>query len=307
MARGRRRRGLLVAVLLLATVLVALTASFLGRQPQPTGVEGAWELAFHEEFDGDRLDGDRWNDHEPWQGDGWGINSAWHPVPATRDQLSVSQGIATLKARRAESLPDGKAFTTVELNTRDMYSLPEGATTFTEARLRAPSSKGLLPAFWLLGDGTNDTGEGWPVKGEVDIVEFANNEGEAARPFASVWYPRDVYENPPGTFLNGIHDTHPDSFEPRPELRDFWHTWGLYRSPDRMDVYIDGERRFTFRPGETYKQEVPLPDVLFNSAMHVRFSLGVGGDWAGDGWSEDEYEEGDLEVDYVRSWTSEDD
>lgn len=290
----------------MAVACLVAAALFLMPDSGPEGPEGDWELSFSDDFDGDRLDRDRWNDHEPWQDDGWTTNAAHYPVPHATDQLEVSDGIAELRARRADGGPEGTTFTSADLNTRGTFSIPDGATSFTEARLRAPKSKGLLPAFWLLGDGTEATGQGWPITGEVDILEFANNEDEAGRPYASVWYPKDVYTDPPGTFMNGVHDTHPDSFDAEPDLRGGWHTWGLFRSPERMDVYVDGVRRFTFEPGDVYEQGMPLPEMLFTEAAHIRLSLGVGGDWAGAGWQEDEYEEGELQVDFVRSWLLED-
>jgi hypothetical protein len=36
--------------------------------------------------------------------------------------------------------------------------------------------------------------------------------------------------------------------------------------------------------------------------MHIRLSLEVGGSWAGQGYGLDEYEPGELVVDYVRAW-----
>ena len=292
----RATAAVVAAVGAAAAVLVA------GQSPQPSGVDGSWELLFEDEFDGRALQSDRWADHEPWQGDGFSTSDAWYPVPHSKNELEISDGKATLKARRGSKLPEGKPLTSVDLNTRGKFSIPAGVTSFTEARLNAPTGRGLLPAFWLLGDGTNDTGEGWPINGEIDILEFANNVDEVDRPYASVWYPKDVYTSPPGTFLNGTHDTHPDSFAPEPGLKGTWHTWGLFRSPERMDVYIDGVRRFTFLPGEKYKQGTPLPQMLFERPAHVRLSLGVGGEWAGAGRDFSEYDEGELQVDYVRSW-----
>jgi beta-glucanase (GH16 family) len=271
-------------------------------QAEPLGVQGDWDVRFEEDFSGDRLDPEQWADHEEWEADGYAISDAWAPVPAGRQQLELRDGRAVLKARRGDDLPDDRTFTSSSIHTRGRFSLPEGATSYVEARLKAPAGKGLLPAFWLLGNGDNETGEGWPINGEVDILEFANNKDEAERPYFSVWYPADVYTNPPGTFLNGAHDTHPDSFEPEPDLVGSWHTWGLYRSPEKMEVYIDGVRRFTFEPGRSYKTGTPLPPMLFTNPMHIRLSLAVGGDWAGAGLDPQEYEEDDLSVDYVRAW-----
>lgn len=36
-----------------------------------------------------------------------------------------------------------------------------------EARIKVPPGRGLLPAFWAMGD----TGQGWPDNGEIDIME----------------------------------------------------------------------------------------------------------------------------------------
>ena len=302
--RLRGKRWFQAACGATAAAAVGAAVLFIVHEPSPLGAVGSWRLTFDEEFGGARLDPRHWIDHEPWQQQGYRTNDAWFPVPHGTRQLEVAQGRAILKARHAGGLPEDASMTSVELSTRGRFSIAAGSTSFTEAKIDAPTAKGLLPAFWLLGDGTNDTGQGWPINGEIDILEFSNNVDEQGRPYASVWYPKDVYTKPPGTFLNGIHDTHPASFRPEPQLRNSWHTWGLYRSPERMTIYVDGVQRFTFRPGTAYRQGIPLPRMLFTKPMHVRLSLGVGGDWAGAGRPKSDVQDGDLQVDYVRSWRS---
>jgi hypothetical protein len=298
------RSAILGVVIVTALILVGI--SLLSHDVAPVGVDGEWSPLFQEEFSDEALGRQRWSDSETWELDGYALDDAWAPVPATEDQLELRDGAALLKARRATGLAQDKNFTSSSIHTRGKFSLPAKATTYVEARMRAPAGRGLFPAFWLLGNGDDDSGEGWPINGEVDIVEFANNKDEQGRPYFSVWYPADVYSDPPGTFLNGVHDTHPDSFEHESDLRESWHVWGLYRSPERMDVYIDGVRQFGFRPGEIYKTGLPLPEMLFTNDMHIRLSLAVGGEWAGAGWSPEDYEEGELAVDYVRAWVAED-
>jgi beta-glucanase (GH16 family) len=261
-----------------------------------------WRPAFHDEFDGTALDASKWSDHDPWQSKGYSADSAWFPVPHTSRQLSVGSGVLTMRARRGTGLPEGKSFTSVQVNSKDKYAIPAGATSYTEARIKAPSAAGTWPGFWLLGNGTNTDGGGWPITGEVDILEFANNKDERGAPYFSVWYPKDVYTRAPGSFLNGTHDTHPGSFVKRPHLLDTWHTWGLLRSPQKMELHIDGQLIATFRPGQSYNNKMPLPPMLFRNAQHLRLSLLVGG-WGGNGLTESQYREGDLSVDYVRVWT----
>jgi beta-glucanase (GH16 family) len=175
-------------------------------------------------------------------------------------------------------------------------------TSYTEARIKAPSSKGLLPGFWLLGNGDSSTGQGWPITGEIDILEFANNNvGEAGSPFFSLWYPKDVYTAAPGTWMNATHVYHTDTWRKRFDLYDTYHTWGLYRSPAKMELYIDGVKIATYRPNEVHNDNIPLPPMLFTTEQHIRLSLIVGG-WGGTGFTEAQYEEGDLAVDYVKVW-----
>lgn len=300
------RRGTLLVGLSLAvvvSVIIGVGHSALLRQPQPLGASGEWTLVLDEDFDQQTLDEGLWSTGERWESEGRSADEAWLPVPHTSEQVQIEDGVLHLSARRGDNLPDGRSFTSAHVNTRDGFTLPEGSTTFVEGRLDVPSGRGLLPQFWLLGEGDASTDQGWPITGEVDLLEMANaNNDEFSRPYFSVWFPSDVYSSPPGTFLSGTHVTHTDSFVRRPELFAGWHTWGLYRSPERMDLFIDGKKAFSFEPGEVHGDQIALPEMLFTNSLHIRLSLGVGGDWAGRDWDLDELQEGDLLVDYVRVW-----
>ena len=69
-----------------------------------------------------------------------------------------------------------------------------------------------------------------------------------------------------------------------------------------MELYIDGVLTASFRPGQSYNNQMPLPQMLFSNEQHLRLSQLVGGGWAGSGYTEAQYGEGDLSVDYVRVW-----
>ena len=69
-----------------------------------------------------------------------------------------------------------------------------------------------------------------------------------------------------------------------------------------MEIYIDGVKLATWLPNVASNGNLPLPPMLFTKAQHIRFSLGVGGGWSGAGWTEPQYQEGDLKVDYVKAW-----
>ena len=274
----------------------------------PLGVPGNWGLLFTDEFNGSALDTTKWNQKDPWHSaSGYPCDGcdAWFTLPTTTNELEIVGGLLKLKARRAAN-PGGKAFTSAQLNSFEKFSIPAQVTSYTEARLKAPVGKGLWPALWLLGNGTGATNQAWPITGEVDILEFANNASEYGKPYVSVWYPKDVWTNPPGSQFNSTHVTHPDSWVTRTDLIGSFHTWGLYRSPSKMEVYIDGVKLLTLLPNEVYYDwqgiaQPALPPMLFTNDMHLRLSHAVGG-WGGDGYTPSQYEPGDYEVDYVKVW-----
>jgi beta-glucanase (GH16 family) len=80
---------------------------------------------------------------------------------------------------RAEAA-GGKAFTSGKVTSRNNLAVKYG---MIEARIKVPDdvSKGLWPAFWMLG--TNEEAVGWPNCGEIDLMEmgqstqFRNDQG----------------------------------------------------------------------------------------------------------------------------------
>lgn len=267
-----------------------------------TPLPGTWTTIFEDTFPGTSLDTTKWVDREPWQTDpGYQNERSWCPLPITTDQVTVGGGQLTIKSRRAAGLPNGCTFTSAHLSTRGKFATTANAESYIEARLNCPASRGLLPAFWLLGNGVGASA--WPLTGEVDILEFSNNGvGEPGSPFTSVWYPADVYTSPPGTPGNATHISSTDSYPKRWGLYDSWHVWGCHRRPSRMDFYIDGALWCSLLPNVAYNGNIALPPMLFTEAMHIRLSLGGGGGWAGTAWREVDLEEGDYGVDYVRCW-----
>ena len=230
------------------------------------------------------------------------------------------------------------------------YRLEPNGTYFVEGMLWNGSARGTLSGFWLLGDtfsgdtldiygkprvdttyvqhwdGKTGYGKtaGWPTGGEVDILEFAeNNVGEAGRPFSSLHWARDHRENEQyaGSWLYREFMGHPDSYSgaARPQLQDSWHTWGLYRSPYLMVVYIDGVELCRW---ERYEGGTPTNPAtsgtrkVYNAwdgphtpasvewwgAMHIVLTYSPGPGWGGQGWTLDQYEDGEFGARYVKVW-----
>ncbi len=274
---------------------------------QPLGVSGNWNLLFEDEFTGASLNTHKWAGGRTWDGSpGYEFSDSWYPLPLTSNEVEVSNGILTLKCRKG-SFPNGKQVACAELNsidTPESFKIPAGVTSFTEGRIRASDANGLLHAFWLMGNGHCGNGQCWSMTGEVDILEFANNSQDRNRPYWTVHYPWDYWDTQPigGTGFNNTFVSHPDTHVDRPRLKNTWHTWGLYRGPALMELYIDGQKLAAFTPAYINPANgKKIADMLFTNSMHLILGIRVN-DWSRGSYSLADVQAGTLEYEYVKVW-----
>jgi beta-glucanase (GH16 family) len=279
----------------LATIATPLAATATG--PVPTGVSGPFTMTFEDNFSGTTLDTSKWSTKEPWNTVGTGFvndSDALLVSPPPAAHLAVSNDTVTLKARRTTAATNaGKAMQTTMLTSRDKY------TTFThgvvEARIKIPAGNGLWPQLWMQG---NSAGGTWPSNGEVDIFEFVNNATSRGHLFGSVHWGADRSLHRQATKMAAAPYVGDGQF----------HTFTLHRTTSFLRFYVDGVQVFQMVPGEAVQNHSTIPasgiekETLFDKPHHLRIGLEVGGSWAGQGLSWSQYQEGDLEVDYVRTW-----
>ena len=103
-----------------------------------------------------------------------------------------------------------------------------------EARIQIPTSQGIWPAFWMLGD----NGVVWPGRGEIDIME--NNGSKPNRVLGTIH--GIGYAN---SGLGGHFDS------ATPFFQDF-HTYGMIWSPYLVQFYVDDPANIyaSYTPGE---------------------------------------------------------
>ena len=89
----------------------------------------------------------------------------------------VSEGVLSLTAFIDEQgqIRSGK------LTTAGKHSFKHG---YIEARIRLPHGRGLWPAFWMMPEGQHD---GWPLEGEIDILEWTGHEPSPDYRCNSLW------------------------------------------------------------------------------------------------------------------------
>ena len=130
----------------------------------PTGT-----LVWSEEFDGNALDTTTWN--YDLGASGWG-NNEWQEYTNDPANLKVENGNLSITAKCDLSVTgscgsqDG-SITSARINTNNKFTFQYGTL---QARVKAPPGQGMWAAFWMLGSNFNT--DGWPLCGEVDIMEI---------------------------------------------------------------------------------------------------------------------------------------
>lgn len=123
---------------------------------------------WHDEFDGDNIDSEKWTFEIGTGASGWG-NNEWEYYTDRKENAYVQDGILHIRANKEDF--EGSKYTSARLITKGKFSFTYGTV---EARIALPVGKGIWPAFWLLGQ--NIDAVSWPACGEIDIIETVNSE-----------------------------------------------------------------------------------------------------------------------------------
>ena len=235
-------------------------------------------VVFAEEFHGDELDRETWHTCFWWAPTTCTIETQGGLGLYTADNVSVADGVLTLRARREQAVGwNGKTYdyTSGAVSTGGSdYSSPRKKPGFTfrygyvEARVKVPAGQGLVPAFWLpMAD------HEWPP--EIDIMEILGSE-----PTRTTMHYH--YRRP-----NGTHANVGDGWR-GPDFSADWHTYAVDWQPGSLVWYVDGVERARFTdPAVTDKQ------------AYLVLNLAVGGTWSGSPDATTPFP-ADLLVDWVR-------
>jgi beta-glucanase (GH16 family) len=238
-------------------------------------------LIWSDEFDGTSLD--ETNNWTHQLGDGcdiglcnWG-NNELQQYEAT--STKVSNGLLTITANR-EVDPGGQfKYTSSRINSVGKRSFQYG---LFEARIKIPTSQGLWPAFWMIGDDISTVG--WPACGELDIMENIGREPKVVHGtmhFGPPW-PNNKYT---GELMSLIGDE---------KFSDDFHVFGIEKFQDKVRMLVDGVVYMT-RTAEDIAPEV----WPFNQPFHFILNVAIGGMWPGNPDSTTVFPSM-MDVDYVR-------
>ncbi|MCB0911302.1 MAG: glycoside hydrolase family 16 protein [Propionibacteriaceae bacterium] len=149
--------------------------------------------------------------------------------------------------------------TSGRITTAGRFSFTEGTLT---ARMTLPEGQGLLPAFWLLGDGLASAG--WPACGEIDVVETPNTSDRSVHTL----HGKKAHKQLAWHLGNTVEWATP--------LSRGHHEYTVKRRPGRVVILVDGRVVL-----DRTRSELGPKRWVFDEPFHVLLSLAVGGDWPG--------------------------
>lgn len=256
---------------------------------------GVFTATWSDEFNDTKLDESKWG-YQDGTGaeyglDGWGNNEQQY---YTRDNLTVGDGAMTITATKgthSKKYDSARIWTRNQAGTETCFSQTYGRF---EAKMKLPAGEGcdgLWPAFWLLPVDTGIYG-GWPVSGEIDIMEARGRDGSTMD--GTLHYGRP-WPNEGG---DGGH-AHWDD----PLAIAEYHIYSVDWTPTYMSFQVDGEEYWRAENWWSQQDGQPAPFAFpapFDQDFYIIFNLAVGGNYDGGLEPSKDVLPAEMKVDYVR-------
>ncbi len=206
-------------------------------------------------------------DPQKWRidtgGTGFGNRELEFYTARARNVALDGHGHLAITARREVYSGGGytRHYTSGKIEGQGKFSVTYGSI---QARIELPAGQGLWPAFWALG--TDVDSVGWPQAGEIDVME---NLGQ--RPFTAYGSIHGPSTCTP--FVFGLTT----AVKAPASLSRGFHVYGVNRSPDLVQLTLDGVPYATYTPSSLS----PGEQWIFNKPFFLILNLAVGGTWPG--------------------------
>lgn len=189
---------------------------------------------------------------------GWG-NDELQYYTDRPDNVVVENGMLKIIAKQEDFM--GSGYTSGRLTTKGLFQQQYGRF---EARIKLPWSKGLWPAFWMLGDDSD--GSVWPQIGEIDIME--NKGSEPTITHGSVHGPGYSGNNP----ITKTWELPMGRFDTE------FHVFGVEWGPNYVNYYVDDVLFLQITPDDLEDDDVW---VFNDNPFHMILNVAVGGSFSG--------------------------
>lgn len=247
-----------------------------------------YKLVWEDNFNGTSLNRDDWNVelHAP----GW-VNAEWQEYVDSEENIYVEDGKLVIQAVKTEGEDGAAYYTSGRVNTQNKHDFKYGKF---EARIKVPSGKGFLPAFWMMPTDESYYGQ-WPKCGEIDIMEVM---GQSTDTLHGTIHFGEPHTQKQGTYVSKKANDFSDKF----------HVFSCEWEPGEIRWYVDGQLYYTANDWFTAKpgfDEVAYP-APFDQPYYMILNLAVGGSWVGYPDETTEFgENAQLVVDYVKVYQKE--
>ncbi|ALM48133.1 hypothetical protein AMR72_04020 [Flavobacterium psychrophilum] len=238
------------------------------EEQQTAGEPNYTALKFSDEFDVDGApDASKWTAEIGNGTDGWGNNELQY---YKAENAVVQNGILKITAKKEAT--SGFQYSSARLITHNKFDFTYGKV---EIRAKLPKGVGTWPALWMLGSNFDEPGKGWPVCGEIDIMEHVGKTQNHI--LGTLHMPGNSGGNgiSGGTTVAGVSE-------------DF-HIYTLVWSPTKITWSVDGT---VFH---SYNNTASTP---FNSDFFMILNVAMGGNLGGP--VDANFTESSMEVDYIK-------
>ncbi|WP_242921202.1 glycoside hydrolase family 16 protein [Pontibacter liquoris] len=261
---------------LFAMLLLASTALLLGgcgrKQLAQHGQTAGWVQVWADEFETNGApDPARWGFASRKSAD-WACYCA-----DTLATTFVKDGQLYLRGIINRDPTDTAKYKTACIQTKDKFAFRYGKV---EVRAKLAKGKGSWPAIWLMPQASKYGG--WPLSGEIDIMEHLNSD-------------TIIYQTMHSGYIDRLNQkTNPPYFATTPFEVGGYNIYGLEWYPDRLDFFVNGRKTFTY-PKLAQADASQWP---FDQEFYIILDQALGGNWVGEIHNEDLPVQ--MAVDWVR-------
>ncbi len=260
--------------------LTVLAFSFIGiiSKAQQTGADQKkvaahkaakyTKLVWSDEFNKDGApDSTKWGYDLGTGANGWGNNELEY---YTNRPANVIVHGGVLKINAIKENYNGCAYTSARLLSQNKFAFKYGKV---EISAKMPVGVGVWPGIWMLGNNINSVG--WPLCGEIDIMEYRGYE--LNKIFGTLHYPGRSGGNADGktTMISGASTA--------------FHKYSLEWSESSIKIAVDGK---------VFHTVMNSANTPFNLDFFLLMNLAMGGGFGGP--VDPAFTNATLEVDYVR-------
>jgi beta-glucanase (GH16 family) len=232
----------------------------------------------------DSINGNNWTFETG--GGGWGNNEREYYTAGQNASIQydaqAGSNVLVIEARKDNPSNYSCWYGRCEYTSSRMVT--NGKKSFTygriEARIKAPQTQGVWPAFWMLG--SNIGSVGWPTCGELDIMEHVGfepviNHGSMHGPGYS--------GNTPFT----------SAFYLSEAVNANYHIYAVEWNSNSVSYFVDGNKYYTVNKSQVQT----YGNWVFDNPMFILLNVAVGGTWPGSPDGSSTFPQR-MYVDYIR-------